>query len=175
MADGFQKLRALLEARSEDEKQYQELLEEHPWMLGLGTCSRVRRHQDFDDKNVPDFTATRSADGYEDIVELKQPFLECFRRSDGEFHSNFNEAWNQAERYVAFARNERDYLQRQKGLRFENPRCLLLVGAGWGDDEARRLRVKEAGNLNIKVLTYDQLVAQATEVLSMVRAALLLE
>jgi TPR repeat protein len=43
-----------------------------------------------------------------------------FAVRDGEFHSNFNDAWNQAERYVTFARDERDYLLRQKNLRFEN-------------------------------------------------------
>ena len=73
------------------------------------------------DKNIPDFTGVRIHDSYRDIIEVKPPFTKMFR-NDGNLNSDFNDAWNQAERYLDFARTERDYLQR-KGLRFDNPRC----------------------------------------------------
>jgi hypothetical protein len=84
MADGFQTLLRLLRERCEDESQYQELLEAHPWMLG-GTYSEITRHKEHGHdprgrRNIPDFTATRSADQTHDIVELKQPFLTCFKQ-----------------------------------------------------------------------------------------------
>lgn len=126
MADGDQQLHRLLNERCQDERAYQQLLEKHPWMLGSQYQS-VQRHFGLDNQNIPDFTATRSSDQCHDILELKQPFTKCFR-SNGDFSSDFNVAWNQAERYIGFTRRQRDYLREEKKLRFENPRCLLIAG-----------------------------------------------
>ena len=172
MADGFQTLQRLLRERCEDEAQYQELLAAHPWMLG-GTYVEVTRHKEHGHdaigrRNIPDFTATRSADRAHDIIELKQPFLNCFRQ-DGTLSAEFNDSWNQAERYLIGAREDRDYLQRHLGLRFENPKCLLIIGHEWIDTEMRVVRQKESVNLSINVLRWDQLVAQATQILSLMR------
>lgn len=174
MADGCQKLQRLLRDKCEDEGQYQELLETHPWMLG-GTYSVVTRHKEQGHdprgkRNIPDFTATRSSDGAHDIVELKQPFLKCFK-DDGAPSADFNDSWNQAVRYVAGAREDRDYLQRHLGLRFENPKCLLIIGHEWTEEQMRVVRQSESLNLSINVLRWDQLVAQATQVLNLMRVA----
>jgi hypothetical protein len=142
-------------------------------MLG-GVYSSIRRHVKFDDRNIPDFTATRSTDNFEDILELKQPFLNCFR-ADETFSAEFNDSWNQTERYVVFARERRVYLLEEKGIRFANPRCILLMGYKWNDLQMKIIRDKESGNLNIKLLTYEQLLAQASQVLSLMRAAALPE
>lgn len=178
MADGFQTLLRLLDERCENESRYQELLEANPWMLG-GTYSELKRHKEHGHdprghRNIPDFTAMRSADQMHDIVELKQPFLKCFKQ-DGTPSSDFNDSWNQSVRYLAAAREDRDYLARHHGLRFENPKCLLIIGHEWSDDQARIIRQSESLNLSISVLRWDQLVAQATQVLSLMRAAAVLE
>lgn len=77
MLSGLDKLRALLMQKVESESSYQELLQEHPWMLG-GQYSEVRRHAKLDDARIPDFTALRIYDKYNDIIEIKQPFLSYF-------------------------------------------------------------------------------------------------
>lgn len=174
MADGFQSLQRLLRDRCEEEAQYQALLEAHPWMLG-GTYSEVTGHTEHGHdargkRNIPDLTATRSTDEMHDIIELKQPFLSCFRE-DGNFSAEFNDSWNQAERYLIAAREDRDYLERHLGLRFENPKCLLITGHDWSEAQMRAVRQKESVNLSITVLRWDQLVAQATQVLSLMRTA----
>jgi hypothetical protein len=172
MADGFQRLRSLLNERCERETAYQELLEEHHWMFGLGLYSKFCRHAIFDDKNVPDFTLRRTADNTDDIVELKQPFLRYFT-DDDEPTALLQAAWHQAERYLTFAHENRDYLRREKDINIENPRCWLLIGTTWTSAQAKQIRIKETHNPKIKVLTYDQLLLQAQLVLSVVRTALL--
>jgi hypothetical protein len=172
MAAGFQRLRRLLEKRSDAEREYQELLEDHPWMLGLGRYNGFQRHDAMNDENIPDFTGRRAADGNDDIVELKQPFLRCFKRN-GAFSTSFMEAWDQAERYLTFARDQRSYLREEKGMRFETPRCVLLIGHEWTEEQTRLIRRKELNTPSITVMTYSQLLAQATEVLSVMRMALL--
>jgi hypothetical protein len=172
MADGFQRLHELLEERCEREGAYQELLTEHPWMFGLGMYSSFDRHTAFDDKNVPDFTLRRTADGTDDFVEMKQPFLKYYTKKD-EPTAELQGAWHQAERYLTFAHENRDYLRREKNIIVENPRCWLLIGTTWTAEQAKQIRIKETHNARIKVLTYDQLLLQAQMVLSVMRTALL--
>lgn len=174
MADGYQRLRSLLAARCEEEVRYQEVLEDHPWMLGLGRFNRFQRHARLDGENIPDFTGRRAFDNNDDIVELKQPFLQCFREN-GDFSGPFLQAWDQAERYLTLARDQRSYLREEKGMRFETPRCLLLIGTEWSESETRAIRRKEINNTSIHVMTYNQLLQQAAEVLSVMRTALLSE
>jgi hypothetical protein len=156
MRGALNALELLLKNRVEDEARYQELLETNPWILG-GQHGQIERHTHFDDKNIPDFTGVRHHDGFRDIVELKQPFLSLFKK-DGDFSSAFNEAWGQAERYLVFARRNRDYLASEKSLRFENPRCFLLAGFKLTPDQLRLIRDKESLNPAITVLTYESIL-----------------
>jgi hypothetical protein len=162
-------LEKLLIAKCEAESEYQELLAQNPWMIGA-LYSRFLRHTNMDDRNIPDFTALRAYDQCHDIVELKQPFLSLFRE-DGNFSADFNDSWNQAERYLDFCLRQRAYLNDEKGLRFENPRCLLLIGNNPSNVEMKSLRRKQDMNRLVTILTYDQLLAQARHVFELVVAA----
>jgi hypothetical protein len=149
-------LEMLLEDKVEEEGRYQEFLEANPWIFG-GHHSRIDRHTNLDDENIPDFTGVRHHDGHRDIMEFKQPFLSLFKK-DGGFSAAFNDAWGQAERYFVFARRERDYLAR-KGLSFENPRCFLVAGFGLSAQQLQLIRDKEGLNPAITVLTYESVLA----------------
>lgn len=169
MEQGLRDLRDLLDQRCERESAYQELLAAHPWMLG-GHYSAVTRHQGLDDKHIPDFTATRSWDQYLDIVELKQPFLSC-ARNDGTLSAAFNDAWNQTIGYLAFVNRQGQYLEREKGMRFANPRAILLVGKDLDERTGKLIQEKESLTPSITVMTYDHLLALAGEVLYLLRLA----
>jgi hypothetical protein len=135
-----------------------------------GLYSQVERHQPFDDRSIPDFTATRCYDQCHDIIELKQPFLKLFRKK-ATYAATFNDAWNQAERYLAFAIQQRSYLRDEKELRFENPKCMLLLGYGLTEQELREVRKKESLGRTIQVFTYDHLVETATHVVELVKTS----
>ena len=169
MAKGIARLEDLLLERCEQEGRYQELLEEHPWMLGL-PYSKVVRHQAFDDKAIPDFTAVRCYDDCHDIIELKQPFVPLFKES-GQFAAGFNDAWNQAEGYVSYTMRNRNYLLQEKKLRFEDPKCLLICGHGLSPDKLAKIREKTALSPAIEVLAYEQLLGIARHVVEFVQTA----
>lgn len=169
MRAGLEALDRLLADRVTDEAKYQELLERHPWMLG-GVYDRVERHSKLDDARIPDFTGRRSSDLHHDIIEIKQPFLSLFKQS-GQLGANFNDAWNQTEGYVAFVQRQRSYLREEKGLAFENPQAVLLVGQNLTDEQRRVVREKESGNLFMKVLTYDELRRVAQHLVELVETA----
>lgn len=169
MKEALDQLDDLLLAQCDDESAYQELLSHAPWMLGT-SYSALIRHKKFDDGNIPDFTMVRAYDDCHDIVELKQPFLRLFR-SDGTFTAAFSDAWHQAERYLDFSHRQRVYLLDQKQLRFENPRCVLLIGYNLAAPESAAIRAKESFNRLITVMSYDQLFRHARHVFDVVAAS----
>jgi hypothetical protein len=169
MAEGVERLRTLLDTECAQEARYQELLQGHPWMLG-GIYSAVSRHEALDDRAVPDFTATRCYDSCHDIIELKQPFLELFRQN-GDLSNNFNDAWNQAERYLDFAERQHQYLREERDIRIANPRCLLIAGHGLSEERRSTIRRRERRSTSVQVITYNELLLLAENVLNVVRAA----
>jgi len=166
MSKGFKKLNKLIDLKSEDESQYQEVFQEHPWMFG-GQYKSVDRHTSFDDKNIPDFTAVRCHDTFRDIIEIKQPFLNCFKKGD-KFSSSFNDAWNQAERYLSFTYRQSSYLNEEKGLSFANPKCILLIGCSLTENQQKMIQEKENVASSIIVYTYDHIREIACHILNLI-------
>ena len=164
----IEELEQLIAKKCNEESKYQELFQRNPWILS-GQHTIIERHANLDDANVPDFTGVRAADSCRDIFEIKPPFMPCFRK-DGELTAPFNDAWSQVERYLNFARQQRQYL-RDKNLLFENPRCFLITGYGLTDKERQALRIKETFNNAITVLTYEQVLAIAKAFLDVLEKA----
>ncbi len=161
-----EKLQALLHHKSNDESKYQELLHDYPWVLGA-QYRKIVRHEGLDDANIPDFTGIRVHDGDRDIFEIKPPFMKVFTK-DGELSNEFHKAWNQAERYLNFVRQEKDYLYR-KGRRFDNPKCFLILGYNLSESEIEQLRVKQRITPSIQLFTYNDLLTWMRSTISLVR------
>ncbi|MBN2303259.1 MAG: DUF4263 domain-containing protein [Anaerolineae bacterium] len=152
----IRRLQGLIDARDNDEAKYQQLLQSYPWVLGA-QYKRIQRHEKLDDKNIPDFTGVRIHDSCRDIFEIKPPFAKIFRK-DGSFTADFYSYWGQAERYLDFARQNQDYLYREKKLRFENPRCYLIIGYGLSSEEMDAFRRKDRMNPLIELRTYNDIL-----------------
>lgn len=163
----IKELQKLLNNKDNNESKYQELLIKYPWALGA-KYKEIQRHSKLDDKNIPDFSGVRITDNCRDIFEIKPPFTKFFR-SDGGLSANFNEAWSQAERYLDFARRESEYLLRQKGVRFENPKCYLILGVDLTLNQIEQIHTKMRMNPAIELLTYDDLLAQMKWTVTFIR------
>ncbi len=155
----IKELEDLLEQRGKDEALYQAYLCKHPWVLGA-KYKKIHSHEAFDNENIPDFTGVRVHDSARDIFEIKQPFLPLFTKQNS-FRAEFNNSWDQAERYLDFARRNAAFLLEQKGLRFDNPRCYLLLGYQLTNEQINEIRRKERMNPAITILTYDDLLVMA--------------
>lgn len=156
-------LRDMLRDEDNAEANYQKHLSRHPWMLGMHYVG-VDSHKHLDDENIPDFTAVRATDHCRDLIEIKPPFTRFFNEA-GKPLAAFHEAWNQAERYLDFARQNADYLRNQKDLIFDNPKCYLLLGDRFSDEVRRQIRVKTNNNPAITVLNYHSLLSFAEHTL----------
>lgn len=162
------KLELLLSTEIEAEAEYQQLLADYPWMLGM-QYRQFERHTILDDKNIPDFTGVRTGgDGFRDVFELKSPFLQLTRKN-GKWNSSFHDSWQQAEDRIDFIERNVDYLYREKGLNFDNPRCHLVLGYGLGTATLKELRAKARQYPKIVVTTYDNLLAYAKGTISAIR------
>lgn len=160
------KLENLLESECNDESEYQKLLKDNPWMFGH-LYSEINSHKNFDDKNIPDFTGVRVTDNFNDIFEIKAPFIKLFGQN-GEPLTLFHKAWAQIERYANFAEDNRNYLYHEKGLNFENPRIFLYIGYDLDEKKKKEIRKKERNsNLNVTVYTYDDLLKSAKNLLEL--------
>ena len=92
-----------------------------------GQYQSVQRHLGLDDGNIPDFTATRSWDQCQEILELKHIPHEMFQIEWGTFVGFFNDAWNQAARYIAFTRRRVTIAGREE-VTVRDARCILIAG-----------------------------------------------
>jgi hypothetical protein len=169
MSRGFEKLCQLFEENCEEERQYQELFIEHPWIFG-GEYRSIERHTRLDDKRIPDFTGVRCYDNFHDIIEIKQPFLQCFKKND-DFASGFNDAWNQVEGYLTAVSRHWSYYLDEQGLRFENPRCRLIIGKDLTPEQQRKFRDRESKSIAISLYTYDDILSLARHTLQLMKEA----
>ena len=158
----------LIQNRCNTESAYQELFNRYPWSLGM-TYSRIERHKALDNANIPDFCGVRTHDGTRDIVEVKPPFTKVFKKGP-ELSTSFHEAWSQAERYLDLVRRQRQYLL-DKGLRFENPVCLLILGYNLPVEVLQLIQQKERmTNQAIQVRTYNDIQRQMMATVEMIRS-----
>ncbi len=169
MSNGFELLAQYLKSKCTEENKYQELFKEHPWMFG-GQYKLVEQHINLNDENIPDFTAVRCHDSYRDVIEIKQPFLACFKQKDN-FASGFNDSWNQAEKYLSFVSKQRNYLRDEKGLLFENPKCSLIIGHDFTESQLKKIREKESLSNSITVYTYNHIQRTACNILNLTLSA----
>jgi hypothetical protein len=161
------KLESLLDGHDTDEEKYHSWFKRYPWAFGLA-YTQFQDLERLDDRNIPDFTGVRMHDKSRDIFEIKQPFLRLFREN-GEFTSEFNEAWNQAERYLIFTRQNGDYLLREKELRFSNPKCYLIAGYDLSDQQRKDIGIKEQSVPSIEFRTYNDILSFVKGTVSFVK------
>ena len=160
------RLRDLLTSQCTEERVYQEFLNENPWVF-RSRFSAIGRHTRLDDRFIPDFLATRNVDGFLDLLEIKQPFLSLFVRSGG-FSAEFHNALAQLEGYLDLAVEQPSYL-RGRGLQFEHPEGLLLIGYGLTEEQARQIRKTAYRRSHVRVMTYDALLSEAERVIRLTR------
>lgn len=162
----LKELKSMLDKKEDDETHYQQFFSQYPWILGL-LYEKIENHQKLDDENIPDFTGVRVHDKNRDIFEIKPPYLPLFKENN-EFNANFNDAWNQTERYLNFARENKDYLTR-KGLNFDNPECYLIIGYQLDDAKLKAIRSKGRVNPSIKIMTYNDLIVFIENTIGFIR------
>lgn len=149
-------LNELIRTDPDNEAAFQNYFARFPWVFGM-QYKQVQSHQKFDDANIPDFSAVNARNGLRDIIEIKPPGLRMFGKN-GSPLAAFHSSISQCERYIDFSDTNRDYLRNEKGLLFDAPIAILIVGWDLSRESLKELRRKERLNPRIKIHTYNDIL-----------------
>lgn len=131
--------------------------------------------RDIDVDDIADYLM-RSIDGFLDVVEIKQPNLSFWTKPDS--HGNLcptaplTAAITQCLNYlyrIELQSNSVDFLERVDYTKTVKPQCMLVYGRSdtWGEKELQSLRILNAAYHQLHIITYDQLLIRAKQLLGM--------
>ncbi len=169
-ADEIKLLRQYIDA-NEVENKFQDLLDANWWMLGTQYVERVEKRQLTMEEKYD--ILLRSADGFFDIIELKRAHAELFVEDHGKWivSSGVNRAVNQTAHYISEIEALRDSINRRLVIDIFKLQGFVIIGYLEDNDpdvaEKRvALRMYNSHLHRIRVLTYDELVRIAEQVVS---------
>lgn len=142
------------------------------WVLGSEYLN-ILPERDIDTHDIADYLM-RSIDGYLDIVEIKRPTLSFWSGPDthGNYYpsSQLTAAISQCLNYlhrIELQSNSVEFLERVEGTKTVKPMCMLVYGrsANWNEAMKKSLRILNAAFHNLHIMTYDQLLQRAKQLI----------
>lgn len=151
---------------------WQEWFGKNKWILGSEYLN-ILPERDIDVDDIADYLV-RSIDGFLDVVEIKKPNLQFWTKPDS--HGNLcptaslTAAITQCLNYlyrIELQSNLVDFLERVDKTKTVKPQCMLVYGRSnnWGEDEYKALRILNAAYHQLHIITYDQLLVRAKQLL----------
>lgn len=159
-------------SRREAEAFWQNWFSNNKWILGSEYLN-ILPERDIDVSNIADYLL-RSVDGFLDIVEIKKPDIPFWTSPDS--HGNLcptnqlTAAITQCLNYlyrIELQSNSVDFLERVGKTKTVKPQCMLVYGRsdGWGEKEMKALRILNSAYHQLHIITYDQLLIRARQLL----------
>ena len=151
---------------------WQDWFSRNKWMLGSDFLN-ILPERDIDVHDIADYLM-RSIDGFVDVVEIKRPDLPFWAGPDshGNYYptSHLTAAISQCLNYlyrIELQSNSVEFMERLGGAKTVKPQCLLVYGRSddWDEDKMKALRILNAAYHQLHIMTYDQLLARAKQLL----------
>lgn len=156
--NAIEEFRELIEAE-EPEQEYQEFLENHPWIFGARYVENRNERELTRDEEV-DF-CLETVNGYYDIFEIKRPdhtiMVEDTSHDNYRPSADLSEAVSQVENYIKEIEANHGEILRRDELDLLKPRGTVVIGAGLDSDEREGLRVYNSFLNRISIVTYGEL------------------
>lgn len=151
---------------------WQNWFAQNKWVLGSEYLN-ILPERDIDTNDIADYLM-RSIDGFLDVVEIKRPDLKFWAGPDS--HGNYyptaqlTAAISQCLNYlyrIELQSNSVEFIERIDGTKTVKPQCMLVYGRSndWGEDKMRALRILNAAYHQLHIITYDQLLLRAKQLL----------
>ncbi len=158
-----------------DESYWQDWFANNKWILG-SEYLKILDERRIDAKNIADYLM-QAFDSFLDIVEIKKPNGLKFW-ADSKDHNNYVpssdliKAITQCQNYLFEIERESNsvkLLDRTHNTRIVKPRCMLVFGRSinWNKEQQHAFRMLNATLNQISVITYDQLLMRAKNILKM--------
>ena len=156
------------------EAYWQNWFTQNKWVLGSEYLN-ILPERDIDTIDIADYLM-RSIDGFLDIVEIKRPDLQFWAGPDS--HGNYyptaqlTAAITQCLNYlyrIELQSNSVEFMERVNGTKTVKPQCMLVYGrsANWDENKMRALRILNAAYHQLHIMTYDQLLLRAKQLLGL--------
>lgn len=151
---------------------WQDWFSRNKWILGSDYLN-ILPERDIDAHDIADYLM-RSIDGFVDVVEIKRPDLPFWAGPDshGNYYptSHLTAAISQCLNYlyrIELQSNSVEFMERVSGAKTVKPQCLLVYGRSddWSEDQMKALRILNAAYHQLHIMTYDQLLARAKQLL----------
>lgn len=157
---------------------WQSWFTQNKWVLGSEYLN-ILPERDIDVRDIADYLM-RSIDGFLDVVEIKRPELPFWAGPDT--HGNYypsaqlTAAISQCLNYlyrIELQSNSVEFMERVGGTKTVKPQCLLVYGRSdqWGEDKMKALRILNAAHHQLHIITYDQLLLRAKQLLGIAETA----
>lgn len=175
--NAVEELNTLIVTDVKSEQTFQHFLELHPWMFGSEYSKHLGRRNWTRDENQ-DFVLRRTTDGYIELVEIKTPLggdpLFRYDRSHDSYYpsADLSKVIGQVQKYIEELDTERNTILRKNQEDTNKIRAKIIIGRD-GDETQRQALRRYNGHLHrIEVLTFDQLLNIAQNVIQYLESAL---
>lgn len=143
----------------EDEDEYQEYLEENPWLFGQEYVKKLEIREITRNEEV-DF-CFESVDGFYDIVEIKKPqtriLVEDGSHDTHRASSQLSSAIAQLENYIYRIEQSQGTIAMRDDLKMVKPRGKIVLGDELSSDERESLRVMNSHLNRITIYTFSDI------------------
>jgi hypothetical protein len=157
------------------ERDFQAILTENPWMFG-SEYSHLRKKRRLTRDEQQDYLLTRTTDGYLEIVEIKTPLngdvLFGYDKSHDTFYpkSDLSKVVAQVQHYLEEVDASRDSIIRRDGIDPNKVRAKIIIGTD-GDQHQKHALRRTNGHLHrVEIITFDGLLRIAKQVLAYLEA-----
>ena len=142
------------------------------WILGSEYLN-ILPERDIDVKDIADYLM-RSIDGFLDVVEIKRPDLPFWVGPDSHGNwcpsSSLTAAITQCLNYLYRIEQQSDsvdFMERLSNTKTVRPQCMLVYGRSknWDETAMRSLRILNSAYHQLHIITYDQLLLRAKQLL----------
>lgn len=159
------------------ESVWQKWFECNSWILG-SEFVQVLEDRRIDTSNIADYLV-KAYDGFLDVIEIKRPSSDLPFWSNTKDHDNYIpsqslvKAISQSQKYIYEVERESNsakFINRCDGILAVKPRCILIYGRinDWNKSQREALRLLNASYNNLTILTYDQVLLKAKNMLGLI-------
>lgn len=162
---------------SQSESDFQNILEEHPWMFGSEYSELLDRRRWTRDEQQ-DFVVRRTTDGYIELIEIKTPLNEKYLFNYDKSHSTYypsaelSKVLGQVQHYIEKLDADRNSILAHDKEDTAKIRAKIIIGRDNDDSQCKALRSLNGHLYRIEIITFDQLLRIAQNVLNYLEAIL---
>lgn len=164
----IEKLKSMVNNPNSKELDFQQFFERNYWMFGIDYIGITPRKK-ISMKDIPDFLLERY-DGFNDILDLKLPIPALFKEVGNKFHprDDLSKGCSQIDTYIGYSNENVEKIKKEIGRKLYRPKGILVIGRS-NINEKDRLRQYNDDLRNVRIMTYDDIIIKATNLLNTIQ------